>query len=247
VAGAIAGTAGAAAAIEVQIGLFAATIALTITAQVFELRPSVRPSGGLLDSVGDGLRALWGIVPLRALSASSLFSVMGWGSLNVGFPAYAIAVNAGAHASGYLWAAVSVGSVVSAFAFARLAARLSTVALMAGSSLAMGCSALLWPLASSLPAALALVTLTGVLEGPALAAFFTVRQRFTPPQLRGQVFSTVGSLTLAGMAIGSALAGPVHAALGTDATLLAFAALQFASAVCMAGARGALRDKAVHV
>jgi MFS family permease len=246
VAGAIAGAASAAAAVEVQIALFAATIALTITAEVFELRPSVRPNGGLVGSVRAGLRALWQIVPLRAVSISSLFSVMGWGSLNVGFPAYAIAVNAGAHASGYLWAAVSVGSVFSAFAFAGVAARLSTVVLMAGSSLAMGCSALLWPLASSLPAALVLVTLTGVLEGPALAAFFTVRQRFTPAHLRGQVFSTVGSVTLAGMAVGSALAGPVHAALGTDATLLAFAALQLASAACLLGARKALRGTEAH-
>jgi MFS family permease len=245
-AGAIAGAASAAVAVEVQIGLFSATIAMTMTARVFELRPSTRPSGGLVGSVRDGLRALWSIVPLRAVSVSSLFSVMAWGSLNVGFPAYAIAVNAGAHASGYLWAGVSVGSVVSAFAFASLAARLSTVALMAGSSLAMGCSALLWPLASSLPAALVLVTLTGALEGPALAAFFTVRQRFTPAHLRGQVFSTVGSVTLAGMAIGSALAGPVHAALGTDATILAFAALQFASAACLLVARGALRGTEAH-
>jgi predicted MFS family arabinose efflux permease len=94
--------------------------------------------------------------------------------------------------------------------------------------------------------ALVLVTLTGLLEGPALAAFFTVRQRFTPPQLRGQVFSTVGSLTLAGMAIGAAFAGPLHAALGTDATLLAFAALQFASAACLLAARGALRGTKAH-
>jgi MFS family permease len=246
VAGAIAGAAGAAVAVEVQIGLFAATIALIITAEVFELRPPTRPGGGLVGSVRDGLGALWRIVPLRAVSASSLFSVMGWGSLNVGFPAYAIAVNAGAHASGYLWAGVSVGSVVSAFAFARVAARLSTVVLMAGSSLAMGCSALLWPLASNLPAAVVLVTLTGVLEGPALAAFFTVRQRYTPAHLRGQVFSTAGSLTLAGMAVGSALAGPVHAALGTDATLLAFVVLQLVSAACLLSARGVLRGTEAH-
>jgi MFS family permease len=155
-------------------------------------------------------------------------------------------VSAGAHASGYLWAAVSLGSVVSAFAFARVAARLPTVVLMAGSSLAMGCSALLWPLAGNLPAALVLVTLTGVLEGPALAAFFTVRQRFTPPQLRGQVFSTVGSLTLAGMAIGSAVAGPIHAALGTNATLFAFAAFQVVTAACLLGARSQLRGTAAH-
>ncbi len=246
VAGVIAGTAGPAAAIEVQIGLYAATIAMTATAKVFELRPATPPSAGLIASVREGLRALWRIVPLRAVSASSVFSVMGWGTLNVAFPAYGIAVGAGAHASGYMWAAVSVGSVLSAFAFARFAARVPTVALIGGSSCAMACSALVWPLARSLPVALGLVTLTGLLEGPALAAYFTVRQRFTPPAVRGQVFSTVASLNFAGVAIGSAGAGAVHAALGTNATLWAFSAFQFISAAWLLTARGELRGSAAH-
>ncbi len=245
VAGVIAGTAGPAAAIEVQIALFAATIALTATAQVFELRPATPPSS-VMASVREGLRALWRIVPLRAVAASSFFSVMGWGTLNVGFAAYGIAVGAGAHAAGYMWAAVSVGSVVSAFAFARFAARVPTVALIGGSSCAMACSALLWPAAASLPVALVLVTLTGLLEGPALAAYFTVRQRFTPPAVRGQVFSTVGSLNFAGIAIGSALAGAVHAALGTDATLWAFSVFQLLSAAWLLMARRELRGSEAH-
>jgi MFS family permease len=245
IAGAVAGIAGAAVAIEVQMGLFAATLALVLTSAVFELRPAERVVS-LADSVVGGLRALWRIVPLRALAASSLFSVMGWGAMNVGFPAYAIKVGAGAHASGYLWAGISLGSVVSAFVFARAAARVPTVALMAGSSAAMACSAALWPLADNLAMALVLVTLTGVLEGPALAAFFTVRQRFTPAALRGQVFSTVASFTLTGMAIGSALAGPVHAALGTSATLLGFSVLQLVGGLCVLTARKALRGTVAH-
>jgi hypothetical protein len=48
------------------------------------------------------------------------------------------------------------------------------------------------------------------------------------------------------MAIGAAFAGPLHAAHGTDATLLAFAALQFASAACLLAARGALRGTKAH-
>ncbi len=246
IAGLIAGTAGPGTAIEVQIALFAATIVLTATARVFELRPATPPSAGLFASVREGLGALWRIVPLRAVSVSSVFSVMGWGTLNVAFPAYGIAVGAGAHASGYMWAAVSVGSVLSAFAFARFAARVPTIVLIGGSSCAMACSALAWPLAKSLPVALALVTLTGLLEGPALAAYFTVRQRFTPPAVRGQVFSTVGSMTLAGMAIGSALAGPVHDGLGTDATLWSFCVLQFISGAWLLTARGELRGSEAH-
>jgi predicted MFS family arabinose efflux permease len=101
--------------------------------------------------------------------------------------------------------------------------------------------------------ALALVTLTGVLEGPSLAAFFavrplaaffTVRQRHTPPHLRGQVLATVSRLGFVGIACGSALAGPVHAALGTTATLLMFGVLEIASSGAILTARRALRGTA---
>jgi len=40
---------------------------------------------------------------------------------------------------------------------------------------------------------------------------------------------TVSSLNLAAIAIGSALAGPLHAALGTTATLLSFGLLMLAA------------------
>ena len=40
---------------------------------------------------------------------------------------------------------------------------------------------LTWPLAQSLPVALALIALGGLADGPALAATFAVRQRYTPP------------------------------------------------------------------
>jgi MFS family permease len=244
-AGLIAGAASPAVAVEAELALTVITIALIVSDRTFELRPQAH-AGGIRRSVTDGFNALATIVPLRAATASALFGVTAWGSLSVGFPAYAIHLHAGAHASGYLWAAVSVGSVASAFAFARPALRIPTIVLTAGSPLAMGLSALLWPLASGLPAALALVTLTGLFEGPALGAFFTVEQRYAPAHLRAQVFSTIGSLTLVGMACGSAVAGPVHAALGTHATLLIFTVFELAAAGAMLTARKSLRGTSSH-
>jgi MFS family permease len=145
--------------------------------------------------------------------------------LNVGFPAYAVKVGAGAHNSGYMWAAVAVGSMASAFALRRVTSGVRPRLLIGLSFLAMAASAVAWLLAGSLAAALALIFLTGALEGPSLVALIAVRQRLAPPHLRGQIFSTAGSLDLAAIAAGAAIAGPLQAALGTDATLLVFGAL----------------------
>jgi predicted MFS family arabinose efflux permease len=121
-----------------------------------------------------------------------------------------------------------------------------TIALTAGSMAAMGLSAALWPLAGTIVIALLLVMLTGMLEGPALAALFTIRQRHTPPQVRGQVFATLSSLNFAGWAIGSAFAGLIYNELGTPAALLMFTFIELAAAGAMLTARSSLRDSASH-
>jgi len=56
---------------------------------------------------------------------------------------------------------------------------------------------------------LAAVALAGAGEGPQLTALFAVRHRETPPNLRGQVYTTAASLKIAGLAAGAALAGPL--------------------------------------
>ena len=73
--------------------------------------------------------------------------------------------------------------------------------------------------------ALALIFLTGVLDGPGLVALISIRQRLAPAHLRAQIFTTANSLHSAAFALGAAGAGLLHQAFGTDATLLAFAAL----------------------
>lgn len=230
-AGVIAGAAGPAAAIEVQLGAGALLAVLIAGDRTFELRPvhAERAAQRLLAAVAEGTRSLLKIAALRWNVVVSTLYVAGWGTLNVGFPAYAERVHAGAAASGYMWAAISLGSMLSAFVFRERALRLATGSLIAGSFIAMSLSVALWPLVSGLAGALLLVALTGALEGPSLVALIGVRQRLAPAHLRGQIFTTVSSLNLAAIAIGSALAGPLHAALGTTATLLSFAVLMLAA------------------
>jgi hypothetical protein len=226
-AGVIAGAAGPAAALEVQLGVGALLAVLIAGDRTFELRPvhAERATQRLLAAVAEGTRSLVKIAALRWNVVVSTLYVAGWGTLNVGFPAFAERVHAGAAASGYMWAAISLGSMLSAFVFRERALRLATGSLIAGSFIAMSLSVALWPLVSGLAGALALIAFTGVLEGPSLVALIGVRQSLAPPHLRGQIFTTVSSLNLAAIAIGSALAGPLHAALGTTATLLSFGVL----------------------
>lgn len=244
-AGLVAGANGPATAVDVEIALTLITMAMIVTDRTFELRPKQR-AAGVRRSVAEGFTALATSVPLRATALAALLGVIAWSALYVGFPAYAIQLHVGAHVSGYMWAAVSAGSVISAFAFARPAARVPTIVLTAGSTLAMGLSALLWPLAGTLAVALVLVALTGVFEGPALGAFLTVQQRHAPAHLRGQVFSTLSSLTLVGTAVGSAIAGPVHSAFGTNATLLLFTVFELAATGAMLTAWKSLPGTASH-
>jgi MFS family permease len=232
-AGVIAGAAGPAVALEVQLGVGALLLVLIAGDATFELRPAHlgQASQRLLDAAAEGMRSVLEIASLRSNVLIGVISIFGWGTLNVGFPAYAERVHAGASASGYMWAAISFGSMVSAFAFRERALRIAPRALIGGSFIAMSLSVGLWPLVGGLGGALLLVAFTGALEGPSLVAQIGARQSATPLHLRGQVFATIASLGLAAFAAGSALAGPLNAALGTTSTLLAFALLLLASGV----------------
>jgi MFS family permease len=226
-AGLISALASPADAIEVQIAVGALLIGLIAGDRIYELRPAVtaRAPQRLLATVSEGTRSLLHIPALRAHVIASVIYVAAWGTLFVSFPLYAQSLHAGAAAGGYLWAAIALGSMLSAFLFRKRALRFAPNTLLVGSFVAMGLSVLLWPLAGDIAGALALVAFTGMLEGPSLVALVAVRQRLAPVHLRGQIFATVFSLDLAASAVGSAVAGPLHAATGTTTTLFAFGAL----------------------
>lgn len=120
--------------------------------------------------------------------------------------------------------------MVSAFVFREKALAIAPNVLICASFMVMELSVALWPLADGLEGALALIALTGVLEGPSLVAAVGVRQRLALPHLRAQIFATIFSLDVAAGAFGSAVAGPIHAGAGTTVTLLCCGVL-----LCLAG------------
>ncbi len=204
-AGVLAGAVGAARTVELQVALTLVVAVLVAVNPAFEARSAQR-AASLRDAMRTGLRALARQPVLRATALASSLAAFGWGLMIVGFPLYAVReLHAPANASGYLWAAVAGGSIVGTFAF-RGAPSLGRAAL---SYLAIALSALLWPLAAALGAGVALITLTGVLEGPAYSGMIALRQRHAPPAVRGQVMTTLNSFGGIAIAAGSAVGGLV--------------------------------------
>ncbi|MGZ4203074.1 MAG: MFS transporter [Thermoleophilaceae bacterium] len=127
----------------------------------------------LLGIAADGLRLLARAPVLRAITASAGLYMAATGLLTVAFPFFAAEdLGAGKSAAGVLWAAFAVGSAVGALLGPRLLRRARPERVVAASFAGFGLVALLWPLASSLPAALLLVALAGVADGPGLTATF---------------------------------------------------------------------------
>ena len=205
-AGAIAGAAGAAAAIEVQAAITLLAALLVGINPAFEARSEERAPSAW-HAMRAGLRALFRTRVLRAVGMSSTLAAFGWGMMVIGFPLYALrTLHAGAHAGGYLWAAMAAGSLVGTFV---LSGR-PTPRRVATSYGVLGLSALAWPLAGALWAGILLIFLTGFLEGPAFSGSVALRQRYTPPAVRAQLMMTLNGLALSFSAAGSALAGALN-------------------------------------
>ena len=223
-AGTLAGAAGPATAVEVQAGATVVVAALIAVNPVFEARPAERAVSAR-QAVAEGLRALARERVLRAAGVASTLATFGWGLMNIGFPLYAVRVlHAGAHASGYMWAAVAAGSITGTFVLAGQPS-LRRIGL---SYLALGVSALAWPLAHALVLGVALIAVTGFLEGPAYSGTIALRQRHAPPAVRAQVMTTLGAANLVAVSAGAAIAGAVDAAVPV---ILVFFAVNVAAAV----------------
>jgi MFS family permease len=190
-----------------------------------------KASRSVREIAGAGLRHLAATPPLRSVTVAGALNLGGLGLLTVAFPFFAIDfLGADRSAAGYLWAAFAFGSVLGALVLVRLQTIWAPERVVLGALTALGCLMLLWPLASALPVALVLIALAGVADGPNLSATFAARQRWTPRELHGQIFTTAASVKVGAFAVGSALAGPAVVGLGADGALVLAACAQLAAA-----------------
>lgn len=245
VAGVVAATAGPARAVLAEAVL--AGLALPAIARL----PRVAPPAGdhpapLATAIRKGLAHLARTPVLRGVTVATAVGMGGTGLLTLALPFWAERLGAGRAGAGYLWAALETGAIAGALAAARpTAAWPPQRVVLAGLGL-FGLVLAAWPLAPSFPAALALVALAGLAEGPAFAATFATRQRWSPPSLRGQIFTTAASLKLGAFAVGSALAGPVLSRVDVAGTLVAVGTIQLLAVGLghAAGARGSSQGPA---
>ena len=237
VAGAVAATAGPAGAVVAEAAL--AALALPAIARM----PRIAPPAGdrpvpLGTAVRQGLGFLVRTPVLRGVTVATAVGMGGTGLLTLALPFWAERLGAGRAGAGYLWAALEAGAIVGALAAARPTAAWPPQRVVLVGLALFGLAILAWPLAPSFPVALVLVALAGVVEGPSFAATFATRQRWSPPALRGQIFTTAASLKLGAFAIGAALAAPTVARGGVGGTLVAVGAIQLL-AVALGLASGA--------
>jgi MFS family permease len=152
--------------------------------------------------------------------------------LTVAFPLFAVDhLGAEKSTSGFMWAAFAVGSTAGALALVRLQRRVAPERIVLAGYAIFGVLMLSWQLAGSLPLFLALVALAALADGPALAAQFAVRQRYVPPSLYGQVFTTAVGLKVGCLALGAAASGALVASIGSAEVLALAATMQLVAAV----------------
>jgi predicted MFS family arabinose efflux permease len=225
VGGAVAAAAGAAWAVLAEAVL--AALALPAIARLPRIGvPAGDDPAPLAAAIRQGLAHLVRTPVLRGVTVATAVGLGGSGLLTLAMPFWAERLGAGRAGSGYLFAALEAGAIAGALAAARPAASWPPQRVVLAGLGLFGLVVIAWPLAPSFGAALGLVAVAGMVEGPAFAATFATRQRWSPPALRGQIFTTAASLKLGMFAIGSALAGPALGVAGVGGILVAAGLVQ---------------------
>jgi MFS family permease len=229
-AGTLSALAGPEVPLLVEAGLALAALALIVRIPGLDSRPE-RDERTLWSIAADGLRQIVLVRQLRGITAAAAMGMTGLGLLTVAFPLFAVEhLGADRSVAGYMWAAFAVGSTLGALTLVRLQRRVPPERIVLGGYAVFGLLMLSWPLAGSLPVFLLLVSVAALVDGPALAAQFAVRQQYVPPSLYGQVFTSAVGVKVGSFSLGAGMAGVVVTGLGSSEALLVAATLQLLGA-----------------
>jgi len=231
-AGTLSALVGTEAPLLVEAGLALAALALIVRIPGLDAPPERADERTLWSIAADGLRQIVLVPQLRGVTAAAATGMAGLGLLTVAFPLFAVEhLGVERSAAGYMWAAFAVGSTLGALSLVRIQRRFPAERIVLTGYAVFGLLMLTWPLAGSLPLFLALVSLAALVDGPALAAQFAVRQQHVPPSLYGQVFTSAVGLKVGSFAVGAALAGAVVTGLGSAEALVVAATLELLAAL----------------
>lgn len=231
-AGTIVAAFGPAEAVVVEILLTVAALGLILRIPGLDRSPR-RDFASLAQVVRAGLLHLVRTPPLLGATLIGGIGLAGLGLLTVTFPFFAVEhLDAGRGAAGALWASFAAGSAIGAVAFTGLQRRFAPERIMLVAIGTLGLIMLTWPAAHSLPAAMVLIGLGGLADGPALASTFAVRQQHTPERLHGQVMTTAVGVKIGMLALGAGSAGILLETLDSTSVLTIAALIQLV-AVCV--------------
>jgi predicted MFS family arabinose efflux permease len=193
------------------------TIAITYAAAAFCIGSISGPTGGrlprlpaLLRQALDGLARVVREPTLRGLAVSYALYEVAWGMLVIVVPVFATTRFGAGTAdiiAGLLWAGLGVAGGIGAL----IAGHLRTAG-QERQVIALGMlvtASAVWPLAAEfgLTGLVLGMMLVGAMAGPIDVGVLTLRQRRTDPAELGRVLSVSISLNMAGMPLGSAVAG----------------------------------------
>ena len=189
----------------------------------------------------------WGFLrthpALLGLLALSFAFYAFYGPVEVALPVHvAVDLHGSAAVLGLFWTAYGVGAAIgtlAAPALGRLPLWPTMIAIVLGWGLA------LIPLGLDIPlwAGLAALFIGGVIFGPWISLSMAAFQDTVPPAALSQVLAVRSSLLIIAAPLGTALGGPLVAALGARATLLASGLATVALAVILIAAAAATRAR----
>ena len=164
--------------------------------------------GDIVRNLGVGARFILRSPVLRSATLLRAPVMVVFGLQNVLLLPFAIGVlNATEFEYGLQEGFTSVGFVIGSLLMARYAERLREGSWVVLSFLGMGIAGLLYSLSSNVWVAIALISVSGLLQAPSYVASGLIIQRNTPRDMRGRVFSTGYVIRDVAYLIGMALAG----------------------------------------
>ncbi|MFD9891814.1 MFS transporter [Amycolatopsis sp. NPDC059027] len=226
-AGLVATLASAPAALVVAIALVAAALPL---AWRLPKRTSPLPGTPLRTQFAAGFSVLVRNRALLRATATSTLSFVGLGMALVCYPLLGILRLGGAGNGTLLVTGLAALSLLANVVLARRPLPLSPDRTVLASTLVLAASFAASAFAPGVVPLVLAAALAGLGQGPQLTSLFAIRHREAPEHVRAQVFTTAASIKITGLALGTAVAGPL-AAWSVPGCLLAAAATQLLAAV----------------
>ena len=162
----------------------------------------------VVENLKEGVSTLVGNPLLRSLFLSGVPVYFSFGLWNVLLLPFAIeALHATEFEYGIQEGMTSVGFVVGSLMMARFAERFREGSWIVVATIAMGLAGILYGVATTVPMAIILVTISGFFNAPSSIARRVLMQRNTPREMRGRVFSAFAVARDVVFLVGIALAG----------------------------------------